>query len=107
MDSSGWFAAMEKPRVYAGRPGESPKSVMVNHFGGNEIMDLIVELALQADAVIIGPGRPTLLTRTELREQLRPDTGLGEPVHIASGRELREAIAHGSLSTLPGKRTIR
>lgn len=68
---------------------------MVNHFGGDEVMDLIVELARQADAVIIGPGLPPLLTRPEQREQLRPDMDLGEPVLIASGRELSETITRG------------
>ena len=81
--------------VYAGRPGESLESVMVGHFGGNEIMDLIVELARQADAVIIGPDLPPLLTRAEQREQLPPDLGLGEPVLIGSGHELNETIAQG------------
>jgi hypothetical protein len=81
--------------VYARRPGESLESVMVNHFGGDEIMDLIVELARQADAVIIGPDLPPLLTRGGQREQLPPDMGLGEPVLIASGQELSETIAQG------------
>jgi hypothetical protein len=79
--------------VYAGRPGESPRSVMVNHFSGDEIMDVIVDLARQADAVIIGPDLPPLLTRAEQREQLPPDMDLGEAVLIASGRELSERIA--------------
>jgi hypothetical protein len=60
---------------------------------GDEIMDLIVDLARQADAVIIGPDLPPLLTRAEQREQLPPDMGLGEAVLIASGRELSETIA--------------
>jgi hypothetical protein len=79
--------------VYAGRLGEALESVMVNHFGGDEIMDLIVELARQADAVIIGPDLPPLLTRTEQRDQLPPDMDLGEPVLIASGHELSQTIA--------------
>jgi hypothetical protein len=58
-------------------------------------MDLIVELARQADAVIIGPDLPPLLTRAEQRDQLPPDMSLGEPVLIASGHELSETIAEG------------
>jgi hypothetical protein len=81
--------------VYAGRQGESLESVMVNYFGGDEIMDLIVELARRADAVIIGPDLPPLLTRAEQRDQLPPDMGLGEPVLIASGHDLSETIAKG------------
>jgi hypothetical protein len=79
--------------VYAGRPGKSLQSVMVNHFGGDQIMDLIVELAREADAVIIGPDLPPLLTRTEQRDQLPPDMGLGDPVLIVSGQELSQTIA--------------
>jgi hypothetical protein len=74
MDLSGWFATTAKRMFTRARPGEALESVMVNHFGGDEIMDLIVELARQADAVI---NLPPLLTRTEQREQLPPDHGLG------------------------------
>jgi hypothetical protein len=78
--------------VYAGQVGEPQDSVMINHFGGDEIMDLIVELARQADAVIIGPDLPPLLTRADQREQLPPDMGLGDPVVIESGRGLIQTI---------------
>ena len=81
--------------VYAGQVGEPQDSVMINHFGGDEIMDLIVELARRADAVIIGPDLPPLLTRAEQGAQVPADMDLGEPVLIASGRELSETIAHG------------
>jgi hypothetical protein len=81
--------------VYTGRPGDSPESVMVSRFGGDEMMDLIVELARQADAVIIGPEMPPLLTRAEQAEHLPPDMDLGKPVCIATGRELSELIAQG------------
>lgn len=78
--------------VYAGQFGVPQDSVMINHFGGDEIMDLIVELARQADAVIIAPDSPPLLTRTDQREQLPPDMDLGEPILITSGHELRQTI---------------
>ena len=78
--------------VYARQVGEPQDSVMINHFGGSEIMDLIVELARQADAVIIGPDRPPLLTRAEQCAQLPTDMGIGEPVLIATGRDLTKTI---------------
>jgi hypothetical protein len=49
--------------VYATPVGQPTDSVMVNHFGGEAIMDLIVELATESEAVIIGPGLPPLITR--------------------------------------------
>ena len=79
--------------LYAGRPGELPESVMVNHFGGEQMMELLVELARVGDAVIIGPELPPLLTRPEQRGGLPPDMDLGEPRLIGSGQDLSDAIA--------------
>lgn len=56
--------------VYADADDPGSSSLMVNHFSGEMVSDLIVEYARRADAVILPAGCPTLLTSAEQRQHL-------------------------------------
>jgi hypothetical protein len=80
--------------IYADVEGESCGSLMINHFSNGDVLDLLVEFARQADAVIMPVGCPVLLTAPAQHGHL-PDELLSScaTAVITNGHDINMAIA--------------
>lgn len=56
--------------IYASIVDQELESMMLNHFSAGDVLDLVVEFARRADAVIMPVGCPSLLVDTGQRRHL-------------------------------------
>ncbi|QES48239.1 hypothetical protein DEJ50_10850 [Streptomyces venezuelae] len=70
-----------------------PTGITFNRFGGDGIMDLLAVLLQRLDAVLIAPGGPTMIQRTEDRELLPTSLRNAWPTVVTrTGPEITHAI---------------
>ncbi|MEU7059410.1 hypothetical protein [Streptomyces sp. NPDC046197] len=75
----------------------SEKTITINHFGGDEIMDVISELLRRLDATLILPGGTVILHSDEGSEHLSQNLKDEWSIVIAStGKEITRAIQASS-----------
>ncbi|ATL27644.1 hypothetical protein [Streptomyces formicae] len=71
----------------------SDTNITINHLGGDEIMNVIVELVRRTESSLILPGGTVVLSRDEDRECLPESIRDGWEVAVAStGEEITRAI---------------
>ncbi len=71
----------------------SDTNITINHFGGDEIMNVISELVRRTEASLILPGGTVILSRGEERECLPASIRDGWAVAVAAtGEEITRAI---------------
>ncbi|MEH0935798.1 hypothetical protein [Micromonospora psammae] len=69
-------------------------SLMISHFSPGQVLDLLVEFARRADAVVIPPDCPTMLTVEDQRDDL-PQELRAEAVVVADGAGVDAVLAAG------------
>jgi hypothetical protein len=77
--------------LYATVTPESFGGFMISRFSAGVVLDLVVEFARQADAVILPPGCPALLAAETQRRQL-PDEFQHEAVIVAHSRDIEDVF---------------
>jgi hypothetical protein len=79
---------------YGVLPEAQLSSVMISQFSPGQVLDLLVEFACRADAVVIPPDCPTMLTGEHQRGAL-PDELRGTALVVANGTEVEAILAAG------------
>lgn len=77
--------------LYADLDGPALDGLMISHFSPGMVLDLLVEFATRAEAVVLVPGCPTLLIDEAQRVQL-PDELRTEAVLVSSGADVEAAL---------------
>jgi len=67
-------------------------SLMMSHFSVGGPLDLLAEFAIRANAVILVPGGPAMLTAGAQRQHL-PDDFQHDAIVIRNGDDIRQALA--------------
>jgi hypothetical protein len=65
--------------------------LMISRFSNGVILDLLIEFAAQADAVILPPGCPAMLTAENQREHL-PDELQADTVVVSRGADIKRTL---------------
>jgi hypothetical protein len=78
--------------IYARVAPETFDSLMFSRFSSGVVLDLLVEFARQADAVVLAPGCPALLAAETQRRQL-PGEFQNEAVVALDGRDIEQVLS--------------
>ncbi|UQU67563.1 hypothetical protein COUCH_15375 [Couchioplanes caeruleus] len=73
--------------IYGGVADESFPSLMISRFSRGCVLDLLVEFAALADAVVLPQGCPTLLVREDQRRHLPEELG-ADAVIVRGGADV-------------------
>jgi hypothetical protein len=77
--------------IYAALAGETLDSLMISRFSPGAVLDLLVTFIGLADAVLLPPGCPALLTGEEQRRQL-PEELRDEAVVVRTGQDVERVL---------------
>ncbi|GIJ49419.1 hypothetical protein Val02_63050 [Virgisporangium aliadipatigenens] len=77
--------------IYGGVAGETFDSLVISRFSPGRVLDLLVEFAAAADAVVMPPGCPTLLVREDQRRHL-PEELRADAVIVRGGADVERIL---------------
>ncbi|MEH0826510.1 MULTISPECIES: hypothetical protein [unclassified Micromonospora] len=80
--------------VYGYTGDDQLGSLMISRFSPGQVLDLLVEYARRADAVVIPPDCPTMMTSENQRGSL-PDELRDRAVVVANGADVEAVLAAG------------
>jgi hypothetical protein len=78
--------------IYARVAPETFDSLVISGFSSGVVLDLLVEFARQADAVVLPPGCPALLAAETQRRHL-PGEFQNEAVVVLDGRDIEQVLS--------------
>ncbi|WP_346535480.1 hypothetical protein [Micromonospora sp. DPT] len=79
---------------YGYTPEEKLDSLMISHFSPGQVLDLLLEYARRADAVVIPPDCPTMMTAERQRIAL-PSELRQTAVVVGNGADVEKVLAAG------------
>ncbi len=77
--------------IYADVTPGTFDSLMITRFSAGDPVDLLAEFVIRADAVILAPGGPAMLTAEAQRRHL-PDDFQADAIVVRNGGDIRQAL---------------